>query len=179
VIQGRNLLCAVNGKQRLKYFLYEFEEHLAEKKGAVPRISWEEIRRRERADTIEHILPQTPTDAYWNRRFDEDALRLYTHDLGNLTLTKDNVSYGNKPFPEKRGMAGSGRPCYAESPFFAERELANLTDWTVEHVLERRSRLIDWALDRWHIELDQPLYIPAMPASAGEPEDSQDLEVGD
>src|SRR5439155_16820838 len=55
----------------LKYFLYEYEEHLAATKGAVPKISWDEVRRRERADTIEHVLPQTPTDPYWLARFDE------------------------------------------------------------------------------------------------------------
>ncbi len=122
----------------LKYFLYEYEEQLAAKKGAIPRISWEEVRRRERADTIEHILPQTPTDAYWLDRFNDEARRLYTHDLGNLCLTKDNASYGNKPFPDKRGAADSRKPSYAESPFFAERELANLPEWNVEQLLNRR-----------------------------------------
>jgi len=159
----------------LKYFLYEYEEHLAAKKGAIPRISWEEVRRRERADTIEHVLPQTPTDSYWLDRFNDEARRLYTHDLGNLCLTKDNASYSNKPFPGKRGTAGLGKPCYAESPFFAERELANLSEWNVEQLLDRRRRLIDWALKRWQVKLEQPEYIAAVPASAGEPEETDDL----
>lgn len=83
---------------------------------------------------------------------------------------------GNKPFAEKKGTAGSGRPCYAESPFFAERELANLPDWDVKQLIDRRQRLIDWALERWHVKLDEPRYVPAVPASAGEPED---LDVTD
>lgn len=61
----------------LKYFLYEYEEHLAGNKGAVPKIAWEEVRRRERADTIEHILPQTAKDAYWRERFAKAEQKLF------------------------------------------------------------------------------------------------------
>ena len=54
-------------------------------------------------NTIEHILPQTPTDEYGTSRFDEEERRTLTHDLGNLCLTYHNSSYGNKPLPAKRG----------------------------------------------------------------------------
>jgi hypothetical protein len=65
----------------LKYFLYEYEEQLAAKKSAVPKISWEEVRRRERADTIEHVLPQTPRDPYWRERFDKTQRKTLTHTI--------------------------------------------------------------------------------------------------
>ncbi len=159
----------------LKYFLYEYEEHLAGKRGAVPRISWDEVRRRERADTIEHILPQTPTDPYWLDRFDMEARRKLTHDIGNLSLTKDNASYGNKPFLEKRGAPGSKSPCYAESPFFIERELATLEDWNTGQVAERRTRLMDWARERWHIAADDTSDQPA--SSLEEPDDEESDET--
>lgn len=136
----------------LKYFLYEHEEALAEAKGASPKVSWDEVRRRERADSIEHILPQQPTDECWLDRFDPDERRRWTHDLGNLCLTKHNSVYGNKCFPIKRGSAGLGKPCYAESPFFGERELALLEDWTPETVAQRRTRLVEWATSRWHVD---------------------------
>jgi hypothetical protein len=135
----------------LKYFLYEYEEHLAAKKGAMPKISWQEVQRRERADTIEHILPQTATDAYWRDRFDEEERESLVHDLGNLTLTKDNSSYSNKPFPAKKGAPGNEKPCYAESPLFMERELASLDDWNPTALVSRRKRLTDWARDRWNV----------------------------
>ena len=61
---------------------------------------------------------------------------------GNLSLTKDNSSYSNKPFPDKKGKAGIGKPCYAESPFFMERELATVRDWNPTAVVARRKRLI-------------------------------------
>ncbi|MCX2716077.1 DUF262 domain-containing protein, partial [Mycolicibacterium sp. J2] len=135
----------------LKYFLYEYEEHLAGNKGAVPKIPWEEVRRRERADTIEHILPQTPKDAYWRERFGKSEQKLFLHDLGNLTLTKDNSSYSNKPFPDKKGKSSSDKPCYATSPFFMERELSSVREWNPNAVAARRKRLVKWARERWAV----------------------------
>lgn len=135
----------------LKYFLYEYEEHLARKKGALPKVPWDQVRRRERGDTIEHIYPQTPTDGYWLERFDPGLGPVILHDLGNLSLTKDNASYGNRPFPEKRGTAGSENPCYATSPFFMERELSAMGDWTPDFVRARHERLAVWAEERWKV----------------------------
>jgi hypothetical protein len=157
----------------LKYFLYEYEESLAAKKGAVPKISWEEVRRRERADTIEHVLPQTPTDAFWLDRFDEHQRKTLTHDLGNLSLTKDNASYGNKPFPDKKGSPGAGKPCYSESSFFMERELATVDDWNPVTLGERRHRLIEWALVRWSVPSEVSADVQAVPA------DQEDLTDAD
>jgi len=65
----------------LKYLLYQYEEYLAASRGAPPRVGWEEIRDRDRQDTIEHILPQTPTDVYWEQRFSADEHRRCVHDL--------------------------------------------------------------------------------------------------
>jgi hypothetical protein len=160
----------------LKYFLYEYEEHLAAKKGAVPKISWEEVRRRERADTIEHVLPQTPTHAYWLDRFDELQRKSLTHDLGNLSLTKDNASYGNKPFPDKKGSPGDGKPCYADSPFFMERELATVDDWNPGTLNERRDRLTEWALQRWSVPPEVAADVQAVPADQEDVTDA-DLEA--
>lgn len=47
------------------------------------------------------------------------------------SLTKDNASYGRKPFPLKKGAPGLATPCYAESPFFIERELSTVDDWNL------------------------------------------------
>jgi hypothetical protein len=157
----------------LKYFLYEYEESLAAKKGAVPKIPWEEVRRRERADTIEHILPQTPKDAYWLDRFDALERKNLTHDIGNLSLTKDNASYGNKPFPDKKGSPGSPRPCYADSPFFMERELTMVDDWDSSSLGNRRERLIEWALKRWKVPAEISDDVQAVPA------DQEDLVDSD
>lgn len=161
----------------LKYFLYEYEESLAAQKGAVPKIGWEEVRRRERADSIEHILPQTPTNAYWLERFEQLERKNLTHDIGNLSLTKDNASYGNKAFPDKKGIAGSRKPCYAESPFFMERELATLDDWNPATLSDRRTRLIAWALERWRVPAEISDDVQAAPADQTDTlDDDQDAQ---
>jgi len=130
----------------IRYFLYEREIALAGSRQV--RLSWRQLHAKQPKTTIEHVLPQTPDDPYWDT-FDAAARRLYTHDLGNLCLTEDNSSYGNKPFPAKRGEAGSLSRCYATSNLFSERALARATEWTPETVLARRAELVAWAKQRW------------------------------
>ena len=135
----------------LRYFLYEYEQHLALAKGVSPKeVSWEEIGS---GESIEHVLPQTITNQpYWQQYFDTDTHKEYVHDIGNLVLTKDNSSLGNKPFPDKKGTIDANWPCYATSSLFQERELALQDDWTPEAIDERRARLLDWARERWHVD---------------------------
>jgi len=140
----------------LKYFLYEYEGELA--RGKPVQLPWAVLEKRDLENSIEHVLPQTPTEPYWTARFDTNELEILTHDLGNLGLTYDNSSYSNKPFPEKKGSAGSSKPCYANSNLFQERALCDFDDWTPDSVDERRQRIIDWAVKRWHVDpvsLDQ------------------------
>lgn len=134
----------------LKYFLYEYEEFLAGKHAV--QLPWKAIAKRPVEQTIEHILPQTPSHEYWKTRFDKDQLRRYLHDLGNLCLTSDNSSYRNKSFPVKKGSPGGGVPCYADSNLFQERELAASEEWGVEAIEARRQKIVSWALDRWHVD---------------------------
>ena len=135
----------------LKYFLYEYEEHLAKGKGV--QMPWDYLVKKDRKETIEHILPQTPNRPYWKERWDEDEIRIYLHDIGNLTLTFDNSVYGNKPFPEKRGSSGLNN-CYANSNLFMERELSNFWTWTKRNLNKRRNKIVNWALQRWHVSSD-------------------------
>ena len=140
-------------RRYLSYFLYEYEEKLASDKGASPKVKWAEVIHPNLKDTVEHVLPQSVEDRpYWQKRFDTDAHGKYVHDIGNLTLTKHNSFYGNKPFPEKKGAIGANEPCYAGSPFFQEQELSQYDDWTAEAINKRRAKLLEWAKERWHID---------------------------
>ena len=139
----------------LKYFLYEYEQHLAGRKAV--QLPWDALERWRLENSIEHILPQTPTDEYWTSRFDEENRQALTHDLGNLCLTYDNSAYGNKPFPAKRGHSGQVRPpCYANSNLFQERELSGLDHWTIDALKKRRDKMVKWALNRWHVDQTEP-----------------------
>lgn len=133
----------------LKYLLYEYEEHLSKGRGIKQK--WEFFEKSDKKDTIEHILPQTPTDLYWLKRWSEEMRELYTHDIGNLTLTFDNSVYSNKPFPTKKGKPGQ-TACYANSNLFIEKEIAQYEDWTPKELLKRREEIRHWARDRWFVE---------------------------
>lgn len=138
----------------LRYFLYEYETTLALEKGASPKVAWDELRKTDLKDTIEHILPQSVEEQpYWRDRFGEPEHRRYLHDLGNLTLTKGNSSLGNKPFPEKRGEFGTDEYCYAGSSLYVERNLTRWQDWDPCAIEERRTQLLEWGKARWAIDL--------------------------
>lgn len=154
----------------LKYFLYEYEEHLAN--GDEVQLPWDYVEKKGLENTIEHILPQTPQDEYWSSSFDEHDRALLTHDLGNLCLTYHNSSYGNKPFPHKKGQLGAEYRCYANSNLFMERKLAGLEDWTKENLLSRREEMVAWALERWRVH-------ETAPESPDPEEDEEDEMIAD
>lgn len=131
----------------IKYFLYEYERAVSGNDDMA--ITWAAVEKADRQKTVEHILPQTPEDEYWLTRFDDAAQERLTSDIGNLCLTHDNSSYGNKAFPLKRGAPGQEAPCYANAALRSERELAAYQDWGPEEILHRRARIVDWALQRW------------------------------
>ena len=137
----------------LRYFLYEYEEHLAAEKGASPKVPWQDVARPGLKDTIEHVLPQhRDRQPYWQERFTPSEHQEYKDDIGNLTLTKWNSYYSDKPFPEKKGAFGSGEKCYAEAPFYQELELAQQENWTKESIDARRAKLNAWAKERWSVD---------------------------
>lgn len=133
----------------IKYFLYEYERHLAAERRVPVRLDWETVEHR--SDTIEHILPQTKDRrGYWRKRFPRSLYRRWLHDIGNLTLTLDNTALGNRPFQSSPGREGK-RDIYQESVVLMERELAEYDDWTPEAARARREKLRDWALERWQV----------------------------
>jgi hypothetical protein len=134
----------------LKYLLYEYEEHLAGKREI--NLSWKSVSTDKSEKTIEHILPQTPQHKYWKERFNSAARERFTDDIGNLSLTVDNSAYGRKPFPDKKGAPGSPTPCYANANLMMERELSKFSDWNEASILKRRKKIIDWYLERWHLD---------------------------
>ncbi len=135
----------------IRYFLFEYESHLALGQGGTPKVDWLET---DGADSIEHILPQYIGDRpYWQARFDADSHELYVHDLGNLTLTKGNPSLSNKPYPEKKGDKSYRSYCFEKSLLLEEREIAaKWDDWTVTTIDERRAMLLGWAKERWRVD---------------------------
>lgn len=153
----------------LRYFLYEYEEHLASARGVSPKVSWEGIGS---GESVEHVLPQViENQSYWQQFFDADSHEKYVDDIGNLVLTKDNSSLSNKPFPDKKGTIDAEWPCYATSSLFQERELALQDDWAPKAIDERRARLLNWAKKRWHVDFSD-IYPAELDDIEDEPDES-------
>lgn len=135
----------------IKYFLYEYENHLARQSGDTVKMPWDELVKAEKRNTIEHILPQNISGVrYWEERFSPELHSRYAHDIGNLTLTLDNPSLSNDPFPQKKGTA-SQEKCYASSKLFIEQQLARYDEWTPNAIEKRRQTIELWAKDRWQV----------------------------
>jgi hypothetical protein len=135
----------------IKYFLYEYEYHLARQSGDTVKMPWEELVKATKKDTIEHILPQTIAGIpYWEERFTPEQHAQHLHDIGNLTLTLNNPSLSNAPFPKKRGTASRDK-CYASSKLFTEQQLTRYHEWTPDSIRKRRQEIVRWAIDRWAI----------------------------
>ena len=99
--------------------------------------------------TIEHILPQNPDlSAAWKQALGPEWGRVqerWLHTLGNLTLTGYNAEYSDRPFAEKRDMAGG----FKQSPLKLNAGLGQLDAWDEAAIQERAGRLADQALTVW------------------------------
>jgi alkylated DNA nucleotide flippase Atl1 len=100
--------------------------------------------------TIEHVMPQSPGDA-WLRTLAEDAAdgespeelhaRLQ-HTLGNLTLTAVNAELSNRPFERKQGLL---RGSHLEM----NRRIAATERWGAKEILARADELAEQAIGLW------------------------------
>ena len=99
--------------------------------------------------TIEHILPQNPElSTAWQQALGPDWQRVqqqWLHTLGNLTLTGYNAEYSDRPFTEKRDMAGG----FKESPLKLNTGLGQIDAWNEPAIQERAGRLAELALTVW------------------------------
>lgn len=134
-------------RRLLKYTLFEYELWLLDGKNK-PKLNWEDLT----DSTIEHIFPQTPRpDSEWLKKWNDEEIKNYLHDISNLILTKDNSRYRNFEFHIKKGSAGSGY-CYSNSDIRQERKIAEFSDWTPENCKQRRAELIEWIIGNWGMD---------------------------
>lgn len=109
--------------------------------------------------TIEHIFPQKPAEEWREEVSAEEYQALgevYLHTLGNLTLSGNNGSLGNKIFREKRDLPEKG---YRDSRLYLNRYLSTLDTWGVLQLNERNEILTERFLRIWpypnvHVEAD-------------------------
>jgi uncharacterized protein with ParB-like and HNH nuclease domain/predicted transport protein len=122
---------------RRSYWLRRLENH-----GRKERISVDEY-------TIEHILPQNEhLSTAWKMALGPEWERVQTtwlHTLGNLTLTGYNSEYSDRPFADKRDMAGG----FKESPLKLNAGLGQIEQWNEEAIRNRAEKLACTAAEVW------------------------------
>jgi alkylated DNA nucleotide flippase Atl1 len=100
--------------------------------------------------TIEHVLPQSPTDEWWEMlRVDlsddetvEEVHGSLVHTLGNLSLTAYNSKLANDGFAAKKQIL-------ADSGLAMNREIARAERWGRPEIMARGRALADRIISIW------------------------------
>ncbi|MDT3403440.1 DUF262 domain-containing protein [Mucilaginibacter terrae] len=143
----------------LRYFLYEYELHLQRIANNNQKVSWTDFNRRKKEDTIEHIYPQTPSDACWKNAFsnvDKKRRKALLHTLGNLVLLAKakNSSLQNKCFEyKKRHQDSTGENQGFYNGSYSEIEVASYTQWTPEEIIDRGLKMLSFMEARWNFKV--------------------------
>lgn len=98
--------------------------------------------------TIEHIMPQNLTEA-WKRELGEEFQRIHQrwlHKIGNLTLTRYNSEYGDRPFEKKRNMPKKG---LRYSCLHLNQSFRCTEQWNENAIIARTKELAEKACKIW------------------------------
>jgi len=127
-----------------QYWLRKLENH-----GKLELIALEEC-------TVEHVLPQNPDlSKEWQAALGENWQEIqaqFLHNLGNLTLTRYNSSFSDRPYAFKRSLEVNGQKVgLAHSPFSLNADFANEEVWDQSAIARRARRLAGKAIQVWAI----------------------------
>ncbi len=95
--------------------------------------------------SIEHFMPQTLTNA-WKAKLGDKWQQIhdrYLHNIGNLTLSGDNMQLGNKSFEEKRQILKE------QSRLRLNRYFADAQNWSEEEIIKRAGELFAETNEIW------------------------------
>ncbi|NLA80764.1 MAG: HNH endonuclease, partial [Chloroflexi bacterium] len=103
------------------------------------------------------ILPQTPTDQYWQNLFGKyspDEIKSLSNSLGNLLPLSQSInsSLQNDPFPEKKTPSKENPRGYTNGSN-SEIEVSKNDDWTAYHIYNRGIKIMNFMARRWKLNL--------------------------
>jgi len=101
--------------------------------------------------TIEHVLPQSLKDPYWQSRFSMEQHELWLHRLGNLALLCGHKNHKAQyyDFDRKKKIYSDRNK---KVSFDLTKELCDESDWTLERIRARQDRLLGLAKSIWTID---------------------------
>jgi predicted transport protein len=109
--------------------------------------------------TIEHVMPQNEDlRPEWRTMLGDDwqtVQETWLHRLGNLTLTGYNSTYSDRPFAEKKTIAGG----FSDSPLRLNKFIREQSAWTTTTIEQRGKQLAEKALAVWHPLVVDPLAV--------------------
>jgi uncharacterized protein with ParB-like and HNH nuclease domain len=138
----------------IHYLLYEYESMIVEQKGN-PKIDWKMfVKGQKDKVSIEHIMPKTPTNDYWQSRFSsytEEQLNYLNGTLGNLLPLSQSInsSLQNDSFDDKLQPKNEKRRGYTDGSH-SEIEVSKYTEWTKDSIIDRGLKLLKFMEDRWN-----------------------------
>ncbi len=124
-------------RERLRYLLYRYEEHLAKKRGQeLSKDQWNLIWKATATDSIEHISPQSKSE--------DDVF----HMIGNLLLLtpEDNSRLSNKDPREKEKIYRKTRLHMAED---VANKIKECNGWNEEHIRNRTNEIRSWIINEY------------------------------
>lgn len=145
----------------LKYFLYEYELYLQSKAKGNAKVSWSELGKYDKEDTIEHIYPRTATKECWKEAFKNEnkiEKKQLLHSLGNLLLLQPskNSSLRNNCFDfKKKHEKDNGERAGYFNGSYSEIDVCNYDKWTAEEIYERGIKMLDFLEKRWNIDISE------------------------
>jgi predicted transport protein len=99
--------------------------------------------------SIEHILPQNERlSLAWRNMLGaswKEVHRTWLNRLGNLTLTGYNSKYSDRPFEEKKAIAGG----FADSSVRLNKFVRDQKVWTATQLKKRTQMLAERAVECW------------------------------
>jgi uncharacterized protein with ParB-like and HNH nuclease domain/predicted transport protein len=109
--------------------------------------------------TIEHVMPQNEDlRPEWRAMLGSDwkkVQEVWLHRLGNLTLTGYNSTYSDRPFVEKKVIAGG----FNESPLRLNKPLREHSVWNAEAIEKRGKDIAEKALTVWRPLVVDPIAV--------------------
>lgn len=138
-----NADCYKGWEEELRYFMFRYEEHLAElERAEISQEAWHSIWSNTPSRSIEHICPQASTA----------SMEPHIHRLGNLVLLTPNLNSraSNKPFDDKKKL-------YQKAQLRIVQELLESPDWKRQDIDRREKRLLEFASVCW-ADVPAPTY---------------------
>lgn len=165
------------GWSGIRYFLYEYEQHLHQQNQRGGIMDWKDLLKNERDKiSIEHIYPQTETED-WAPLFEgvtPEGRRNFNGSLGNLLVLSSSINSAlqNDSFENKRIQRRDPitndliRNGYADGSH-SEFEVSRETSWGPQQIKERGLRLLSFMETRWQFNFqddadkERLLFLPA------------------